>query len=279
MKTGLVLEGGAMRGMYTAGILDVMMENNIAVDMVVGVSAGAAFGVNFLSRQIGRVIRYNKQFNGAKGYMGLLPLLREGNVVSAEFAYGRVPRELDPFDDETYKASSIPFYAVVANIKTGEAEYKQIHSVFEQMDTLRASGSMPFVSKPVEIGDETYLDGAIADSIPFEWALSAGFEKLIVVLTRDESYTKKPMPSILIRIYKKKYPKIAQKLSTQHLRYHETLDRLKTLEAEGKAFVIRPSIPIEIGRIEKDPDKLQAVYDIGRSDGTKMLSALKRFLQ
>ena len=279
MKIGLVLEGGAMRGMFTAGVLDVMMENHIAVDTVVGASAGALFGVNFLSRQIGRVIRYNKRFNGAKGYMGLRPLLREGNVVSTEFAYERVPRELDPFDDETYKTSTIPFYAVVANVKTGEAEYKRIHSVFEQMDTLRASGSMPFVSKPVEIGDEAYLDGAIADSIPFEWALSAGCEKLIVVLTRDEGYIKKPMPNILIRRYKKKYPKIAEKLFTQHIRYHEALDRLKALEAEGKALVIRPSKPIEIGRIEKDPDKLQAVYDLGVSDGTEKLAALKAFLE
>ena len=169
MKIGLVLEGGAMRGMFTAGVLDTFLDNDIKMDSVVGVSAGALFGVNYLSGQKGRVIRYNKKFNKDKNYMGLRPLLREGNIVSTKYAYEDVPKTLDPFDDEAYKKSKVPFYAVVTNVATGNPEYIQIHSVFEQMDTLRASGSMPFVSKPVAIGDKKYLDGGIADSIPFEW--------------------------------------------------------------------------------------------------------------
>lgn len=152
MKTGLVLEGGAMRGMYTAGVLDVFMEQGITFDGVIGVSAGALFGVNLLSKQAGRVIRYNKRFNADPNYLGLRPLLRTGNIVDTDYAYNRVPRTLDVFDDETYRASGVPFYAVVTNIETGEAEYIKVDSVFEQMDVLRASGSMPFVSKPVEIG-------------------------------------------------------------------------------------------------------------------------------
>ena len=163
MKIGLVLEGGAMRGMFTAGVLDTFLDNDIKMDSVVGVSAGALFGVNYLSGQKGRVIRYNKKFNKDKNYMGLRPLLREGNIVSTKYAYEDVPKTLDPFDDEAYKKSKVPFYAVVTNVATGNPEYIQIHSVFEQMDTLRASGSLPFVSKPVTIGKNQYLDGGIAD--------------------------------------------------------------------------------------------------------------------
>ncbi len=279
MKTGLVLEGGAMRGMYTAGILDVMMENGVSADCVVGVSAGALFGVNFLSKQSGRVIRYNKRFNGDRDYMGLLPLLREGNVVSTRLAYDEVPRKLDPFDDETYIATGVPFYAVVTDVETGAPEYIQIRSVFEQMDTLRASGSMPFVSKPVEIGGRRYLDGGISDSIPFKWMSSQGCDKLIVILTRDMEYRKKPMSSVLIKArYRRRYPQLAERLLHRHELYNDSVALLKQWEADGKAFVIRPSKPIEIGHIEKDPARLQAVYELGLADGKRLAAALAEYL-
>ena len=216
MKVGLVLEGGAMRGMYTAGVLDVFLEKCISVDAVVGVSAGALFGVNYLSRQKGRVIRYNKRFNSDKNYMGLRPLLREGNIVNTKYAYEEVPRKLDPFDDESYKKSGIPFYAVVTDIETGEPEYIQVYSAFEQMDVLRASGSMPFVSKPVLYNNKMYLDGGISDSIPFQWLSSQGYDKLIVILTRDMEYRKKPMSSSLIKLFYKKQPQLSEKLLKRH---------------------------------------------------------------
>lgn len=278
MKTGLVLEGGAMRGMYTAGVLDVFLENNINVDTAVGVSAGALFGVNYLSGQKGRVIRYNKRFNKDKNYMGLRPMLREGNIVSTKYAYDEVPRKLDPFDDEAFKNSCVPFYAVVTDIMNGEPKYIQIKSVFEQMDTLRASGSMPFVSKPVELDGRTYLDGAISDSIPFEWLSAQGCDKLIVILTRDAEYRKKPMPSLPIKLYSKKYPQLAAKLMNRHILYNRSSDLLKQWEKDGKAFVIRPSKPIEIGRIEKDPHKLQSVYELGVKDCKVYLEALKSYM-
>lgn len=266
MKTGIVLEGGAMRGMYTAGVLDVFLENQIKVDCVVGVSAGALFGVNFLSGQKGRVIRYNKRFNGDKNYMGLRPLLREGNIVSTKYAYEEVPRRLDPFDDAAYKKSDVPFYAVVTNMETGMPEYIKIDSVFEQMDVLRASGSMPFVSRPVEIGGQKYLDGGISDSIPFRFAETLGCDKLIVILTRDMEYQKKQMSPALIRLWFGKSP-IAEKLLQRHEVYNRSVEELKEWEANGKAVVIRPSSPIEIGRIETNPVKLQSVYDLGAKDG------------
>lgn len=278
MKIGLVLEGGAMRGMYTAGVLDILMENEVHADCVVGVSAGALFGVNYLSKQKGRVIRYNKRFNSDKNYLGMLPLLREGNIVSTKYAYEDVPRKLDPFDDEAYMASGTPFYAVVTNIETGEPEYIQVHSVFEQMDTLRASGSMPFVSKPVDIDGKQYLDGGITDTIPFEWLAKQGCDKLIVILTRDMEYRKKPMSPTLVKWYGKKFPKVAEKLLERHLLYNRTVELLKEWESKGRAFVIRPSKPIEIGRIEKNPDKLQAVYELGILDGTNSITQLKEYL-
>ena len=279
MKIGLVLEGGAMRGMYTAGILDIFLDNDIKVDSVVGVSAGALFGVNYVSGQKGRVIRYNKRFNSDKNYMGIRPLLREGNIISTKYAYEEVPRKLDPFDDESYKKANIPFYAVVTEVESGKPEYMPIHSVFEQMDTLRASGSLPFVSKPVTIGSKQYLDGGISDSIPFEWLSAQGCDKLIVVLTRDMTYRKKPMSPALIKLYRRKYPQICKKMAERHLLYNRTVELLKEWENDGRAFVIRPSQPIEIGKMEKNPDKLQAVYDLGIADGMAQLDALKAYLQ
>ena len=270
MKTGLVLEGGAMRGMYTAGILDVFLKHNIRFDCIVGVSAGALFGVNYLSKQSGRVIRYNKRFNGDKNYMGLLPLLREGNIISTKYAYEDVPLRLDPFDDETFKKSETPFYAVITNVKSAEPEYVQIKSVFEQMDTLRASGSMPFVSKPVKINNQFYLDGGITDSIPYEFAFSSGCDKVLVILTRDSEYRKKPMSPALIRLWYGKSV-LAEKLLCRHEMYNNSVEKLKELEAEGRAIVVRPSNPIEISRTEKDPGKLQAVYDLGLTDGDTLL--------
>ena len=278
MKTGLVLEGGAMRGMYTAGVLDTFLEGGIRVDAVVGVSAGALFGVNYLSGQKGRVIRYNKRFNGDKAYMGLRPLLREGNLISTHYAYERVPRELDPFDDETFQASGVPFYAVVTDTATGEPEYMRIQSAFAQMDTLRASGSMPFVSHPVKIGDREYLDGGIGDSIPFEWMHSQGYEKLVVVLTQDKAYRKTPMPRLPLKLLQRSYPQIARQLLHRHEAYNNALDILTQWEKAGKAYVIRPSEPIHIHRTERDPQKLQQVYDLGVKDCRKHLPQLRQYL-
>ncbi len=278
MKTGLVLEGGAMRGMFTAGVLDVFMENGISFDGAVGVSAGALFGVNLLSGQKGRVIRYNKRFNSNKDYMGICPLLKEGNFFSTKLAYGEVPRKLDPFDDEAFMKSGIPFYAVLTEVENGEPLYVKINSVFEQMDTLRASGSMPFVSKPVVIDGKKYLDGGISDSIPFEWFAKQGYDKQIVILTRDMEYRKKPMNKALVKSYGLKYPKVAEKLLTRHALYNNSVELLKKWESEGKAFVIRPSQTIDISRTEKDPEKLQSVYELGLRDGAAVLDDLRAYI-
>ena len=280
MKTGLVLEGGAMRGMYTAGVLDIMLDHQIHFDGIIGVSAGALFGVNYLSGQRGRVIRYNKKYNGNRDYMGLLPLLREGNIVSTRYAYDRVPKLYDVFDNETYKVNTAetPFYAVVTNMKTGEPEYMQVEDVFAQMDVLRASGSMPFVSHPVEIGGQQYLDGGVADSIPFAAFEEMGYDRIVVILTRDLDYRKKPMSPLLIDAGYHKYPEFSAQLKNRHEVYNRSVRILKRREEKGEIFVIRPSVPITIKRIEKDPDKLQLVYEEGLRDAEKCVEALQRFL-
>ncbi len=278
MKTGLVLEGGAMRGMYTAGVLDTFIKHSINFDGIVGASAGALFGVNYLSKQVGRVIRYNKKFNSDKNYMGIIPLLKEGNIISTEYAYNKVPRELDVFDDAAFKQSGVPFYAVVSNMETGEGEYIKINSVFEQMDTLRASGSMPFVSKPVNIDGKLYLDGAICDSIPFAWMESQGYDKIIVVLTREKGYKKRPMSKLLSDLMYKKYPLFKERVKNRHLMYNASVAELESKESEGKIFVIRPSRDMNISRTEKNPHKLQAGYEIGISDTEKLLDSIKIYL-
>lgn len=278
MKTGLVLEGGAMRGMFTAGVLDTFLDAGVKADEVVGVSAGALFGVNYLSGQKGRAVRYNKRYNGDKSYMGLRPLLKEGNLFSTSYAYDLVPRRLDPFDDAAFQNSGVPFFAVVTNVDTGEAEYMQVKSVFDQMDLLRASGSMPFVSRPVEWEGRRYLDGGVSDSIPFEWMAARGFDNLIVVLTREEGYRKTPMNGALLRLLRRKYPAIARRLAARHTDYNRALEELERWQAEGRAFVIRPSVKTPISRIETDPEKLQQVYDLGLADGQAALPALQAWL-
>lgn len=278
MKTGLVLEGGAMRGMFTAGVLDAFLAAGVRADEVVGVSAGALFGVNYLSGQTGRAVRYNKRYNGDKNYMGLRPLLREGNLFSTSYAYDLVPRKLDPFDDEAFQNSGVPFYAVVTDVDTGEAEYMQVKSVFEQMDVLRASGSMPFVSRPVEWQGRRYLDGGVSDSIPFRWMAAQGCDRRIVVRTREEGYRKTPMKGALLRLLRRKYPAIARRLAARHTDYNRALEELERWQAEGRAFVIRPSVKTPISRIETDPEKLQQVYDLGLADGQAALPALKAYL-
>lgn len=280
MKTGLVLEGGAMRGMYTAGVLDIMLDHGIHFDGIIGVSAGALFGVNYLSGQRGRVIRYNKKYNGDRDYMGLRPLLKEGNIVSTRYAYDKVPKLYDIFDNDTYKknAETTPFYAVVTNMATGEPEYMPVQDVFDQMDILRASGSMPFVSHPVEINGQKYLDGGVADSIPFAAFEQMGYDRLVVILTRDLDYRKKPMSPLLIDTGYHKYPEFAAQLKNRHEVYNRSVRILKRREEKGEIFVIRPSVPITIKRIEKDPDKLQLVYEEGIKDAQNCMEALQSFL-
>ena len=279
MKTCLVLEGGAMRGMYTAGALDVFYNAGIKFDGIIGVSAGAAFGVNYLSGQPGRVIRYNKRFNADRHYMGLIPLLKTGNIVDTDYAYDKVPRELDPFDGDTFDASGVPFWAVVTNVETGRAEYIRLEHAMEQMDVIRASASMPFVSHIVRVGGEELLDGGVCDSIPVQAALEKlGCQRAVVVLTRPAGYRKKPSGAAAARLLYRRYPAFAKALAERYRSYNAALDLVEELEKVGRILVIRPTEDLHIARMEKDPERVQAQYRLGRRDTLQKLPELRALL-
>lgn len=276
---GLVLEGGGFRGMYTCGVIDVFMENHIDFDQVVGVSAGAAFGCNIKSRQIGRALRYNKRFCRDPRYSGLKSFIKTGDLYNKEFAYGIVPTILDPFDTKTFKENPLRFTLVCTDIHTGKPIYHEIENGdATDIEWIRASASIPIVSKPVKLDGYELLDGGVSDSIPVDWMLERS-SKTVVVLTRDKSYRKKPMKYInLLKKAFKEYPKLQKALENRHIVYNETLDRIEQLEKEGRIFVIRPSKPIACAMIEKDPNHLQEIYDIGRKDALNCLNDLKEYL-
>ena len=279
MKIGLVLEGGAMRGMYTAAILDCFLDKKIKVDGILGVSAGALFGVNYCSKQKGRVLRYNKKYVKDPRYMSIRSLITTGDIVNKDFAYNEVPFKLDVFDEETYSKSKTDFYAVITNIKTGQAEYKKLINVSIQIDELRASGSMPFVSKPVKIDNNKYLDGAIADSIPILKCEEMGYEKIIVVLTRPLEYRKKKNNQFITKLFYRKYPNLVKAINNRYIKYNETLDIIIDKENKKEIFVFRPSKDLNLKRIEKDPNRLQEMYDLGIKDFYDNYKDLKKYLK
>lgn len=282
MKIGIVLEGGAMRGMYTSGVLDVLMDLDIPVDKIIGVSAGVLFGVNYASKQKGRALRYNKKYIKNKKYMGLYSLLTTGNIVNKKFAFYEVPMKLDLFDDEAFKKSNIEFYGTVTNVKTGEPEYLRINSVLEEMEILRASSALPFVSHKVKWKGKKYLDGGIADGLPVRKMKEMGCDKVILILTRDINYRKQPV-GILFKIFNRLfYPfnsRLVKAINDRNPKYNAKVEDIIQMEKNGEIFVIRPSEPINIGRLEKDIDKLQEVYDLGISDAKKNIEALKKYIE
>lgn len=276
-KVALVLEGGAMRGLYTAGVLDVFMEQDIKVNTIFGVSAGALFGINYKSGQIGRALRYNLKYAHDKRYMGMYSLITTGDVMNREFCFKKLVYELDPLDFETYDSSDVEFYAVVTNVETGKAEYIEISDAKRDMEYLRASGSMPFVSNLVEINGNKYLDGAVADPIPFKKALDMGYEKIIVIQTRPADYVKSKSWLPFGLVYKK-YPEFVKTAKSAYINYNETLDVIRKYENYGKIIVLRPSKKIKMRRVEKNLNKLQAIYDIGVKDCNNNLSRIKEYI-
>lgn len=281
MKTGLILEGGAMRGMFTAGVMDVMMENGIEFDGAVGVSAGAAFGCNYKSKQIGRVIRYNTRFCRDKRYCGIRVLLKTGNIYSTEFCYGEVPLKHDVFDFDTYERHPMEFHVVSTNVETGEAVYRKYEGREDHgFDWIRASASMPMVSQIVEIDGLRLLDGGIADSIPVRYFESLGFDRNLAVLTQPKGYRKKKyaiMP--LAKIKYRKYPNFVKAMGNRHVMYNETLDYIAKREEEGKLLVIRPDVDLPVKKVEKNPENLRAAYEIGRRVATERLDEIKAYLR
>ena len=279
-KTIIVLEGGGLRGLYTAGVLDILMEKDIKIDAIIGVSAGALFGINYLSKQPGRVIRYNKKYGNDKRYMGFHSLLTTGNIMNKEFCFNKLVKELDPFDFETYKKSKTKLYAVVTNVETAKAEYIPITDLNDpiQMEYLRASGSMPLVSKIVDIDGQKYLDGAVTDSIPVLKALEMKYDNIIVVKTRVDEYTMAHKKRPYAKLWYRKYPKFLKAFINRDKMYNETLKAINKLEKDNKIFVIKPSKHIKISRVEKNPDVMDLQYNLGRDDCLNCLGSLKEYI-
>lgn len=278
MKTGLILEGGAMRGIYTAGVLDVFLENNISVDGVIGVSAGAIHGCSYVSKQRGRSIRYYMKLCRKWRFMSFRSLLLTGNLVNTKYCYDEIPNHLDPYDYNAFNKSETEFYVTCTNLRTGGAVYKRCTDMYNDMDWMRASASMPLVSKTVWIDGEPYLDGGVADSIPYRAFCELGFDRNIVVLTQVSGYQKKGSRLNNLKHAYKKYPLFRNALKNRPEIYNLEVRDIEAAEKRGEVLVIRPSRDMHVGRMDKDRRKLMAMYKLGRRDARKKLPEIKRFL-
>lgn len=262
-----------MRGLFSVGVMDVLMERGIEFTGIVGVSAGAAFGCNYKSRQKGRALRYNQLMAKDKRYCSLRSLLRTGDLFNADFAYHYVPTQIDIFDGKTFESNPTEFHVVCTDVETGKAVYKRLDKAdYDALEWIRASASMPLCSKIVELEGHKLLDGGVTDSIPLEYAEQQGWTKNIVILTQPQGFVKKPTPMMpLMRLGLRKYPRMLEALAHRHEMYNRQLERVAQAEKEGRAFVIRPPHPLPIGHICHDPALMQRVYDIGRATAEQSL--------
>ncbi|MBE5776942.1 MAG: patatin family protein [Clostridiales bacterium] len=280
MKTGLVLEGGAMRGLFSAGVIDVLMENGVRFDGLIGVSAGAVFGCNYKSGQIGRTIRYNMRFCKDKQYCSFRSLLKTGDLFGAEYCYHTLPRELDVFDNAAFMQNPMKFYTLCTDVESGQAVVHDCLSCDDRdLEWMRGSASMPLAARIVEVDGYKLLDGGIADSIPLRRFEDMGYERNVVILTQPRGYTKKPnrlMP-ILRHVYRA-YPHLIHTLAHRHENYNASLAYVARREHAGHALVIRPDAPLEIGHTCHDAAEMKRVYDLGRQMGLKRLEEIRRFL-
>ena len=281
MKKGLVLEGGAMRGLWTAGVTDVMMEHDIWPDGLIGVSAGAAFGCNYKSRQIGRAIRYNMQFAKDPRYSGWKSLLKTGDYFNAEFGYHIVPFEYDRFDIDSFAENPMEFTIVCTDVETGQAVYhKMDHVDYSELEWLRASASMPLASKVVEVDGWKLLDGGVSDSIPLEYFEKQGYKRNVVILTQPLGYQKKHnalMP--LMRLALHKYPYFLKAMDERHMMYNYQLEYVAEAERKGQCLVIRPDENIPIGHLSKDANQMRHVYELGRAVGERYIDKIKEYYE
>ena len=281
MKRGLVLEGGGLRGLFTAGVLDVLMERGVKFDGIVGVSAGACFGCNYKSGQIGRVIRYNKRFARDPRYCSWKSLFTTGDLFGAEFCYRTLPMELDVFDAAAYEANPMEFHVVATDCATGKAVYRRLDKADARaFNWIRASASMPLVSRPVAIDGGLYLDGGLSDGIPLRYFESIGFARNVVITTRPHGYRKFPHWKVrLIKPFLRRYPKIYKALATRHEWYNAALEYIDRRVSEGATLLIAPEHALEISRVCHDPEQMQRVYDVGRAAGAKALPRATEFLK
>lgn len=280
MKHGIVLEGGAMRGLFTAGVLDVFMENGIRFDSAVGVSAGACFGSNLKSEQTRRSIRYNLRFAKDKRYCSVRSLIKTGDMFGAEFCYHTIPDELDEFDVDTFESSPMDFWVVATDIETGKAVYHKLKDLdYDELEWLRASASMPLASRIVEVGGRRMMDGGISDSIPLRFMQHIGMKKNVVILTQPRGYVKRQTKAVpMLKAVYKNYPLFVKACSDRHKMYNRELAYIRKAEQSGNTLVIAPPKKLPIGHIEHDEENLQRVYLIGRQVGIEKLKEVRKFL-
>lgn len=267
-----------MRGMFTCGVIDVFMENDIRFEAAAGISAGAAFGCNYKSRQIGRAIRYNKKYCRDPRFCSIRSWIKTGDLYGADFCYRELPDELDPFDRETFTSDPMEFYIGATDVETGECVFHKCSDGGEKdLLWMRASASMPIVSRPVHIDGGRYLDGGVADSIPLGYMESIGYAKNVIVLTQPKGYVKKKANGLLIFALRK-YPAIAKGMAVRHEIYNRQIKKIEEKEQKGEVFVIRPKEPLGVGKSEKDPEKLEKAYQAGRKEAEKALLQIRAFL-
>lgn len=279
-KTGLVLEGGGLRGIFTAGVLDFFLEKNIEFDNCIGVSAGACHACSYLAKQHKRAFNVSVDYLDDKRYCSFYSLIKTGDLFGVDFVYNEIPNKLNPIDNETFKKNHTKFQAVITNCETGEPEYPEIKDFDKDTVYVRASSSLPLLSRMVKINENVYLDGGVSDSIPIKKSIENGNKKNVVILTRDKSYRKKQSAlGKITAVRYKKFPKFVELMNTRYSRYNEILDYIDELESKGEIFVIRPEVELTLGRIEKNRKKLFEVYNIGYETAKKNYEKLKEYLE
>lgn len=277
---GLVMEGGGFRGIYTAGVLDAFLKENLFFDYAIGVSAGAAYSVSYIAGQYGRNLKVN-QYVSDERYCGLKHFIKGGNFFNWDFVYKEIPSRLVPFDYEHFATSGTRMRVGMTNCRTGKAEYKDMDARSKDRfrDLLAATSSIPVISKMQEIDHEYYLDGGVSDSIPINQAIADGMERSIVILTRDASYRKEKIKfGLFFKMVYRKYPELYQSLMARNETYNRTLDQLTELEKEGKVFIIRPSKPLPISRMENNPTALSKVYHASVKEAEELIPRLKSWI-
>ncbi len=279
-KVAAIFEGGSMRCQFTAGVIDVLLEQGIEVDACFGVSAGAMSGLSFKSRQIGRVNRVNLAFCNDERYMSPKLLATTGCFIGYDFLFNDIQDRIDPFDNETYRANPMRLVAAATDIVFGTADYLEVKDAILDLDMIRASTSMPLLTPPVELGGHRYLDGGIADSVPVEHVLEdEGYDRAIVVLTQDRSYAKGPYDMMAAAHARYgEYPYFLDALETRHVRYNEQREHIWEYERQGRALVIAPPCPVEVGHVEHDASKLLELYIQGRREALRCLDRMRTFV-
>lgn len=279
-QAGLVLEGGGMKGLYTAGVLDFFLDKDIMCSSVYGVSAGACSMCSYLSRQRGRTRDINIDYVDSKNYCGIRSLVTSGDLFNVTMLYHLIPDYLHPYDHEAFATYGGKAYSVATNIVTGRPEYFRIRDMRADIDKIRASASLPLVSKNVKVDGNYYLDGGLSDSIPLQKSIMDGNRKNIVVMTKEVGYVRRPSSQLgLIKVRYVKYPKVAELMAERHINYNEQVAYIERQQANGQAFVIRPRYPSEVGRVEKDVDKLRALYQQGYDEAEACYEDLLAYLE